>query len=81
MEKMYGYGFWYNHFESTWYAVPREKWTDFFSGMSGDKSKIDGVLQSPEINDLIQIISDSEIEVVKNPEDYGNTLTGGFMGE
>jgi hypothetical protein len=81
MENLYGYGFWYNHFESTWYAIPREKWTNFFSGMYGDKSELEGVLKSSNIDDLIQLINNPDIEKIKSSEDYGNALTSGFMGE
>ena len=32
MEELYGFVFWHNHFEKNWYAIPRDGYTDFFSG-------------------------------------------------
>jgi hypothetical protein len=80
MENLYGYGFWYNHFESTWYAIPRDNWTQFFMGAE-HRENINGLLKSSRIETLIQFINNPDTIVLNQSEDYGNTLTGGFMGE
>lgn len=56
MEELYGYVFWYNHYEKCWYAIPTKKYNDFFSGRF-DKSKC---LKSPYAYNLIDFISKSK---------------------
>jgi hypothetical protein len=52
MEELYGFVFWYNHFEKNWFAIPREGYTEFFSGKY-DNSKI---IKSGSIDTLIELI-------------------------
>lgn len=53
MEQLYGYVFWYNHYEAFWYAVPTEDYTIFFSG----KCDRDKYLKAKNINNLIEFLS------------------------
>ena len=52
MEELYGFVFWHNHFEKTWYAIPRESYAYFFSGKQ-DNSK---VMKSKSIDTLIELL-------------------------
>jgi len=60
MENLYDYAFWFNIYEDIWYAIPRDKWTLFFSGKE-DKHKMEGVYRSSEIDTLIAVINNPDI--------------------
>ena len=60
MENLYGYCFWYNSYESKWYAIPRSIWTEFFSGVK-PKGEFEDVISSENINDLIMSITNPEL--------------------
>lgn len=48
---LYNYVFHYNHFDDLWYAIPREKYTQYW-----DNEMTAGVLNSKEIETLIHHI-------------------------
>jgi hypothetical protein len=75
MELLYRYAFWYNSFEETWYAIPTENWTSFFSGVK-NREEIEGVLKSGSIDALIQIVCNQDTKMNERDE-----LESGFMGE
>jgi hypothetical protein len=52
MENLYGFVFWYNYLNSTWYAIPRDQYSTFFGG----NANAEGVLKSGDIKTLISII-------------------------
>lgn len=60
MEALYDYGFWYNSYESLWYAIPRATWTEFFSGTK-PKMEFENILSSENINDLVGAIINPEL--------------------
>ena len=66
MEELYGFVFWHNHFEKNWYAIPRESYTNFFSGKY-DNSK---VLKSKSIDTLVELIC-KNINTEDIPQDTG----------
>jgi hypothetical protein len=68
MENLYGYGFWFNTYESIWYAIPRDKWTLFFTGKE-DKHKIEGVYMSSEIDTLIAVINNPDLLEIEEWEE------------
>ena len=49
---LYSYVFWYNVYKSTWYAIPRNVYAEFFAG----NYNADGVLKSNKIDTLLIII-------------------------
>ena len=49
---LYSYVFWYNVYKSTWYAIPRNVYTEFFAG----NYDANGVLKSSKLETLINII-------------------------
>lgn len=52
MEEIYGFVFWYNYLNTTWYAIPRDQYSTFFGG----NANAEGVLKSNDIKTLISII-------------------------
>lgn len=48
---LYNYVFHYNHFDDLWYAIPREKYTQYW-----DNEMTAGVLNAKEIETLIHHI-------------------------
>jgi hypothetical protein len=52
MENLYGFVFWHNYLNSTWYAIPRDQYSTFFGG----NVNAEGVLKSGDIKTLISII-------------------------
>jgi hypothetical protein len=57
MENTYSYIFWFNYHNNTWYAIPRDKYTLFFSDTRNDE----GVFKSSRIETLISIINNPEL--------------------
>lgn len=53
---LYKYVFWFNTYEDLWYAVPRDQYTNFFSG----HLEYTGVIKSPNMETLIYIINHPE---------------------
>jgi hypothetical protein len=53
MENLYNYIFWYNSYQSLWYAIPSDKQLQFFNG---NKSNVEGILSSSEITELINTV-------------------------
>ena len=53
MHENYNYIFWNNTFIDTWYAIPRDKAQEFFSG---EHEKVAGVLSDKSIDNLIKKI-------------------------
>jgi len=53
MENLYGYVFWYNSYEETWYAIETKNYTEFMSG----SEKRETTLKSSKIETLIELIS------------------------
>lgn len=51
MEKLYDYLFHYNHFTKTWYAIPRDKYNDYWNNQNTE-----GVLKSSNIKTLMELI-------------------------
>ena len=49
---LYSYVFLYNVYKSTWYAIPRNVYAEFFAG----NYNADGVLKSNKIDTLLTII-------------------------
>ena len=49
---LYSHVFWYNVYKSTWYAIPRNVYAEFFSG----NYNANGVLKSNKLDTLITII-------------------------
>ena len=49
---LYSYVFWYNVYKSTWYAIPRNVYAEFFAGNYNG----DGVLKSNKIDTLLTVI-------------------------
>lgn len=50
LEGLYNYLFWYNEYQELWYAIPHEKYVDFFSGK---RNKIKGLKKNADIKKLI----------------------------
>jgi hypothetical protein len=65
MEELYGFVFWYNDFEKLWYAIPRESYTDFFSG----KYENADIMKSKNIDTLIELICKRNIDISSIPQD------------
>jgi len=53
MKNLYGYVFWYNSYEETWYAIETKNYVEFMS----DSTKRDKTLKSSKIETLIELIS------------------------
>ena len=49
---LYSHVFWYNVYKSTWYAIPRNVYAEFFAG----NYDANGVLKSSKLETLINII-------------------------
>ena len=49
---LYSYVFWYNVYKSTWYAIPRNVYAEFFAGNYNS----DVVLKTNKIDTLLTII-------------------------
>ena len=56
MDLVYNYIFWYNTYENLWYAIPRNQYTNFFSG----HLPYEGVVKSSKIDTLIFIVENPE---------------------
>jgi hypothetical protein len=52
MEELYDYVFWFNSYESLWYAIKRDNQLEFFNG---SRSKII-CIKSKDIDTLIELI-------------------------
>lgn len=57
MEQLYGYVFWYNPYTQIWYAIPTEKYTEFFAGNKGAQ----GVMSSDKIETLVTVIHNPKL--------------------
>lgn len=55
MEQLQQYVFHFNPFTSTWNAIPRDLYTDYWSN-----PKVKGVLRSSNIKTLIELITKGE---------------------
>ena len=55
MEQLQQYVFHYNPFNKTWHAIPRDKYTEYWSN-----SKTNGILRSSNIKTLIELVSKGE---------------------
>lgn len=55
---LYNYIFWYNEYNQTWYAIPREEQQIFF-GVDINQAK--GVIKSKNINTLIKVVEKPSI--------------------
>jgi hypothetical protein len=64
MHQIYNYVFWYNSYEQLWYAIPRDQYTEFFSGNRNYKN----VIKSSKIDTLIMIIKNPNLEIQENGE-------------
>jgi hypothetical protein len=62
MHQIYNYVFWYNSYEQLWYAIPRDQYTEFFSGNRNYKN----VIKSSKIDTLIMIIKNPNLEIQEN---------------
>lgn len=60
MEELQQYVFHFNPFNKTWYAIPRDKYTDYWSD-----SNTKGVLKSSKIQTLIELISKGDTFIKK----------------
>jgi len=49
---LYSYVFWYNVYKSTWYAIPRNVYAEFFAG----NYNVEGSIKASKIETLINII-------------------------
>ena len=56
MNHLYNYVFWHNHYEELWYAIPKDQYTQFFSGYLESK----GVLKSRKIETLIYMVQNPQ---------------------
>ena len=64
MEQIYNYVFWYNTYEQIWYAIPRDQYTEFFSGNTNFKN----IIKSSKIDTLIMIIENPNLEIQEDGE-------------
>ena len=55
MEQLQQYVFHFNPFNKNWYAIPRDKYTEYWSN-----SNAKGVLKSTEIKTLMELITRGE---------------------
>ena len=60
MIHLYNYVFWHNHYEDLWYAIPKDQYTNFFSG----HLPYEGVLKSTKIETLVYLITHPNEEVI-----------------
>lgn len=56
MNLLYNYVFWFNTYNNLWHAIPRDQYTQFFSG----HLEYTGVIKSPKIETLIYMIEHPE---------------------
>jgi hypothetical protein len=49
----YDYIFWHNPYQELWYAIPRDRYLEFFNG---NREKVKGVIVNDNIDKLIQTI-------------------------
>ena len=52
MNNLYDYVFHFNTYEEAWYAIPRDKYNEYW-----DNKNAHGLLKSKDINILISVIS------------------------
>ena len=64
MEQIHNYVFWYNTYEQIWYAIPRDQYTEFFSGNTNFKN----IIKSSKIDTLIMIIENHNLEIQEDGE-------------
>ena len=57
---LYSYVFWYNVYKSTWYAIPRNVYAEFFAG----NYNANGVLKSNKIDTLLTIIQKNIVNII-----------------
>ena len=58
MNDLYNYVFWYNSFESLWYAIPTKDYTTFFSGARQKQDLLtQKIIIGSDINDLINLLN------------------------
>jgi len=69
MDQIYNYIFWYNTYEQIWYAIPRDQYTEFFSGNRNYKN----VIKSSKIDTLIMIIENPNLEIQEDGEIIQNS--------
>jgi len=69
MDQIYNYVFWYNTYEQIWYAIPRDQYTEFFSGNRNYKN----VIKSSKIDTLIMIIENPNLEIQEDGEIIQNS--------
>jgi len=69
MDQIYNYVFWYNTYEQIWYAIPRDQYTEFFSGNRNHKN----VIKSSKIDTLIMIIENPNLEIQEDGEIIQNS--------
>ena len=60
MEELQQYIFHFNPFNKTWYAIPRDKYTDYWNGYTGKE-----ILKSSKIETLIELISRGDTFIKK----------------
>lgn len=51
MENLYNYVIHFNHYKELWYAIPREKYQEYWND-----HKADGILCAKDINVLVDVI-------------------------
>lgn len=61
MKNLYNYIFWFNSYEDIWYAVPRDQYTNFFSG----HLEYTGVLKSKSFDTLTYLINHPNETIIK----------------
>ena len=54
---LYSYVFWYNVYKSTWYAIPRNVYAEFFAG----NYNVEGAIKASKIETLINIIEKTTV--------------------
>mgnify|MGYP000597414780 CR=1 FL=1 len=69
MDQIYNYVFWHNSYEQIWYAIPRDQYTEFFSGNRNYKN----VIKSSKIDTLIMIIENPNLEIQEDGEIIQNS--------
>jgi len=60
MNYLYNYVFWYNSYDDSWYAIPRDQYTNFFNG----HLPYEGVLKSPKIETLVYMITHPNEKII-----------------
>ena len=61
-ENLYSYVFHYNPYTKLWAAIPTDKYTDYFSGVTNN---LEGVLESEDLETLIDLVYKGE-EFIKS---------------